>query len=82
MKIRVPKLNKAHQYTSLTLNVAMWIQVLTYGSITAAMIILQKPVPFDWRTKPQEWETATLEPAHDLCFAMSNGDNKLRETKR
>ena len=36
-KIRVPKLNKAHQYTNLTLNVAMWIQVLTYGYITAAM---------------------------------------------
>ena len=82
MKIRVPKLNKAHQYTSLTLNVAMWIQVRTYGSSTAAMEPLPKPLPSDWRAKPQELETATLGPAHYLCFAMSNCDNKLRATKR
>ena len=47
MKICVPKLNKAYQYTNLTLNVAMWIQVLTYGSNTAAMELLPKPVPSD-----------------------------------
>ena len=82
MKIRVPKLNKAHEYTNLTLNVAMWIHVQTYGSSTAAMELLPKPVPSDWRTKPQEWETAILGPAHDRCFAMPKGDNILCEKKR
>ena len=76
MKICVPKLNKAHQYTSLTLNVAMWTKIQMYGPSTAAIKLLPKPVPSDWRTKPQEWETATLGPAHYLCFAMSNGDNR------
>ena len=59
----------------------MWIQVLMYGSNTAAMEILPEHEPSDWRTKPQEWETATLGPAHYLCFAMSNDDNTLGETK-
>ena len=75
-------LNKAHQDTSLTRNAAMWIQVLMYGSSTAAMELLPEPVPSDWRTKPQEWETATLRPAHYLCLAMAHCDNKLSETKR
>ena len=60
----------------------MWIQVLMYGSSTAAMELLPEPEPSDWRTKPQEWETATLGPAHYLCLAMQNSDNKLGEAKR
>ena len=60
----------------------MWIQVLMYGSSTAAMELLPEPEPSDWRTKPQEWETATLGPAHYLCLVMQNSDNKLREAKR